>query len=521
MASGLVQGRLLARNTLFSILGQILPLAVALVTVPLVIDGLGTDRYGIWSLVAVVMGYFVLVDLGLGRATTQFVARLLGENDPNRIPGTVWLCLISQFLLGSAGALVLVGLTPFITESVLNIPKEHLGESKTTFYLVSASIPVLLCTAALSGVLEAKQRFDLVNIVRVTSNSLVSFSPLLGIWLGFGLPKIAIMILAVRLCSGLTYLGFSFAVFPQLRRNFSIDVKLLPQLLTYGGWVTVINVISPLLTWLDKFLIGALISVTATAYYVPAQSLASYLWIVPASLFATLFPAFSTLGYSQKDALERLCTRGMKYIFLILGPIVLLLMVFAEDLLRIWIGDEFARESERALQLLAVGFFLNSLAWMPSALLQGVGRPGVVAKIFILELPFYLPIMWLLIKYMGIEGAALAWAIRGGAEAVVITGITWRAMKFKLSALAQDGLPNGVFYLVVLVVAVSIVALSLDGSKFVQVTITAALVLAFGLFAWSFLLDPSERNTLLAALLGGKYKEISNQDRDSQEELIS
>lgn len=109
-----IKGSLLARNTLLNLIGQGLPLVVAVVTIPFIIQGLGIERFGLLSLAWVVLGYFAIFDLGLGRATTKFVAE--------------------------------------------------------AFYFLS--IPVVLVSSSFRGVLEAAQRFDLVNIVRVPSSTL-------------------------------------------------------------------------------------------------------------------------------------------------------------------------------------------------------------------------------------------------------------------------------------------------------------------------------------------------------------
>jgi len=84
-----ISGKLLARNTLLNFIGQILPLIVGVVTIPFVIQGLGTERFGLLSLAWVVLGYFAIFDLGLGRATTKFVAEALGRGDEKK--SRLWL----------------------------------------------------------------------------------------------------------------------------------------------------------------------------------------------------------------------------------------------------------------------------------------------------------------------------------------------------------------------------------------------------------------------------------------------
>jgi len=55
---------------------------------------------------------------------------------------------------------------------------------------------------------------------------------------------------------------------------------------------------------------------------------------------------------------------------------------------------------------------MNSLASMPFALLQGVGRSDTTAKIHLVEAPAYLVLMVWLIHQYGITGAAAAWSAR-------------------------------------------------------------------------------------------------------------
>ena len=91
----LTSGQLLARNTIYSLIGQGAPLLVAVFAIPQLIKGLGTDRFGILTLAWMVLSYFSLFDLGLGRALTQLVAEKLGkESGEEEIPnlaGTVSL----------------------------------------------------------------------------------------------------------------------------------------------------------------------------------------------------------------------------------------------------------------------------------------------------------------------------------------------------------------------------------------------------------------------------------------------
>lgn len=88
----LTSGRLLARNTVWNLIGSSASMTAAVFCIPVLIRGLGAERFGVLTLVWVLVGYASLFDLGLGRALTQLVARKLGAGKQQEIPP--WLGLL-------------------------------------------------------------------------------------------------------------------------------------------------------------------------------------------------------------------------------------------------------------------------------------------------------------------------------------------------------------------------------------------------------------------------------------------
>ncbi len=177
-ASSLTSRRTLARSTIWNFIGSGAPLLVALFTIPLLIKGLGTDRFGVLALAWAVVGYFNLFDLGMGRALTKLVAEKLGEGQAEEIPKFIWTALALMGMLGVIGAIVAAGLSPLLVQNTLKIPQALQKETLNAFYLLSLSIPVVISSAGLRGVLEAYQRFDLVNIVRIPLGMFTFLGPL-------------------------------------------------------------------------------------------------------------------------------------------------------------------------------------------------------------------------------------------------------------------------------------------------------------------------------------------------------
>src|ERR1700723_226818 len=115
----LTSGHRLARNTVWNLVGTGAPMVVAFFCIPLLIKGLGTDRFGVLTLVWALIGYATLFDLGLGRALTQLVATKLGSGEDHEVPALVWTSLLMMLLLGVIGALVITLLAPWLVNHAL------------------------------------------------------------------------------------------------------------------------------------------------------------------------------------------------------------------------------------------------------------------------------------------------------------------------------------------------------------------------------------------------------------------
>jgi O-antigen/teichoic acid export membrane protein len=492
-----IQGSLLARNTLLNLIGQGLPLVVAVVTIPFIIQGLGIDRFGLLSLAWVVLGYFAIFDLGLGRATTKFVAEALGKGEEDQVPRLVWTAVTVQAFFGLLGAIVLASITPFLVERILNIPQELIKEAKDTFYLLSLSIPVVLVSSSFRGVLEAAQRFDLVNIVRVPSSTLTFLLPLVGLFLGFNLPGIVSLILVVRLAELAVFVVMSIQIAPRIKR-YSGTFALFPRLFSFGGWVTVSSIVGPLLLYMDRFLIGSLLTMAAVAYYAAPLEVTMRLWIIPASLAMTLFPAFSAIGTTHKEDLQRLYMRSIKYLLLVTGPIVLVFIAFANNILQFWLGPDFAQQSTLVFQILLLGALIGLLAPVSGTLLQGLGRPDIISKLYLLYLPLNIGMVWFLVQNMGIVGAALSFALRALIETVLLFIISSKFIRLPFSSLIKNGLWRSVSILVV--IGVLLWGISYINIFAMQIGFVIIVVLLFVIIVWRYALDETDKRIVVLAI---------------------
>ena len=482
----LTNGQVLAKNTVWNLIGHGSPVLAAVVAIPLLIKGLGTDRFGVLTLAWVVIGYFSLFDLGLGRTLTKLAAEKLGAEKEQEIPALVWTSLLMMGVLGMMGALFLAWLSPWMVHKVLKIPEYLLDEGLSAFYLLALSLPIVISTAGLRGILEAYQRFDLVNAVRIPMGLFTFLGPLLVMPFSNSLHPIVAVLVVGRLIAWGVHLMLCLNVVPKMLHGERPRREMVWPLLSYGSWMTVSNIISPLMVYMDRFLIGILVSATAVAYYATPYEIVIKLLLIPSALVGVLFPAFSNSFVQDQFRTAQILSRGIKYVFLLMFPLTLLTVAFARDGLGLWLGEEFAQNSTSVLQWLAVGVLINSLAQLPHSLVQGVGRPDLTAKLHFYELLFYLPCVWWSIKAGGIKGAATVWTGRMFVDMIL------------LFVVAQRLLPRSTLNLHRIVIAmgaalISLALAALPMAAVAKIGFILLLLFVFALFTWFFGLKQDER----------------------------
>jgi len=497
-----IQGGQIARNTFLNFAGMGLPLIVGLVAMPLTVRWLGTERFGLLSLIWIVFTYFSFFDLGLGMATTRIIASALGKGETESIPRYFWTTTILQAFIGLLSGVALVSVSPLLVDRILNIPPAFVGEAKLSFLLLGASLPLILVTASFKGALEAGQRFDIVNAVKVPSSALNYLLPPLGALAGFRLPGIVLLLIGARALTCVAWAGFCFRAFPNLRSGFGFRRDALKPVLGFGLWVMVANAVNPVLVYLDRFLIGRLMTVQDVGYYTAPYEGVNRLSIVPYSLLLTIFPMFSALDAGGDQAKKTLFyRRSIEFLTIFMGIIISVVIFFAHDILHLWLGEAFAVRSTTVLQVLAAGFFFTAIANVPYSLLQAIGRSDVVAKLYIGELILYVPLAWFLIKKLGISGAAVALATRAFADMVLQMILAARLGRIHSGPTFKNGMPRAVILTLVLVTAsVALRPFGWGAPAFVLLVLMAPVVI------WRRVFDARERTLFTEGIRSARLR---------------
>ncbi len=300
---------------------------------------------------------------------------------------------------------------------------------------------------------------------------------------------IATILAIIRTGACIAYFAVCVRLVPWRKHRGGTDRLAVREFVRLGGWMTLSNVLNPFLVSLDRVIIVGLVSISAVAYYSTPLEIITKLSIVPGAIVGVLFPAFATTFVGDKNRTLFLLSQGTKYTFFALFLPVIATVIFADEVLRVWLGLEFAANSGRVLQILAVGVLINSLAYPAVALLQGVGLPEKVAIFHLFEIVIYLPILWFLTHRYGIVGTAVAWTLRVALDTTILCSVALFQFPRKWLRLSHVMLPL-LFFSALLITPFFMNEIIAKLCYFI-----ASIILVF-LVSWHFMLLHEEKKTI-------------------------
>ena len=412
---------LLLRNAPLVVLGEAVPAVAAVVAMPLLVASLGVDRLGVLTLAWVVIGYFGMFDLGIGRATTQLVSARLAAGAHADVPGVVRTSMVLLLALGCAGGAVLAALAPWLVGGALRLPEELARESLGALRVLALTVPLVVLSSGLRGVLEARRRFAALAALRAALGVISFLGPLLVIPFSRSVLAVVVVLAAGRV----VLLAVSALLCRDVLRaptvpGARLDRAVAHELVRFGGWLTVSNALSPLLVLLDRFVVGAVVSVGAVAFYATPLELVQRAGVVPIAIGTVLFPAMAASALTDPAHARALFTSAVRLCLLGVFPILVVLVLWSHEGLELWLGAEFARESTSVVRWIAPGLLVNAVGAAAIVALQASGRPDLPAKFHVLELLGYAPLLWILASRYGVEGAAIAWSVRVAVDALLL-----------------------------------------------------------------------------------------------------
>ena len=406
-----------SRTAVANAIGYAIAIAISFVQAPFLIHHLGDERYGIWTLIGLVSGYYGLLDLGTRGAMGYFIARARARDATLEIAE---LTATAFWFLAAAGLFVLVLGTGilFLFPDLFRVAAAVRGE-----VLVALGIALVLTVLTLpldifAAIVNGCRRGDVITFTETAVRVLIFVLIFALFQRGARLDVLA----GIQLVGKIVIWIIAFVTARRLEPNWSLSLRhrrreRLGEIMRYGGQTTVVNVAGVVIERLDAVVIAMFLGAKMVTVYVIGQSLVTYVAQGVSAITLALTPFFADLHAKGDTERSRwLVFAGTRGASVVTGVLAGGLLAFGHPFIARWVGVKYVEgvwtlRSDTVLLILLAAFIPRLLQSATHQYLFGANKQWYLSRAFLIEGVANLTLSLLLVKPLGLAGVAIGSAL--------------------------------------------------------------------------------------------------------------
>ena len=405
----------LKRNIVANYLGQGWVSLLGLVMVPIYVQWMGPEAYGLVGVFTMLQVWFQLLDIGLSQTLTRDAARFRGGAVDARQLRAIYRTIELVFWAVSAmGGLLLLVAAPWFVPRWLHFQAMEPAVAVDCVRMMAVVCALRLATGPQRSLLMGFERQVWMNGFTIVAGSLRSIGVLaFFVWLGatprvfFGyqlaIAGIEIVVLSWSATASLPHLPSGEPVRAGLSCLRSAGGFPLVIAFTSSVWLAV--------TYTDRLVLSKILTLSDFGFYSVAAAAANVVNLISAPIGAALLPRLVAVAACGVDAEFFRLYRGFSQIVCwIAFSTALSFAFFAKQALWVWTGNlELAAYSALPLRLYALGNAVLAVAAFPYYLQYARGDVRLHLYGNAILLILFVPAVVVLATLYGPVGAAAAW----------------------------------------------------------------------------------------------------------------
>jgi O-antigen/teichoic acid export membrane protein len=423
------RARRIAQNVLSNWVALAITTVVGFFLSPFVVHHLGNLAYGVWVIIASLVGYMNLLDLGLRSAVVRFVSKGAAqeshEESSQAVSGALWIRFWISLAIICAGGVLSAGL-----HRVFVIPLELQQAARVAIFVTAVTVGINLWCGVFGGVLVALHRFDLGSSISILQTCVRALGIIFLLRSGHGILSLAIWDLCTSVIANTATVVVCFRIYPKLKIIFGRpDRSTFTKLRNFSSYVFLINVAVQVTYYTDNLVVGAFLSPAAVTLYAIGGILIAYSRQIVSSMTTTFAPLASTFeAEGSHQNLRRLLIHGTRAALIVSLPIEVALFLRGHTFIRLWMGGQYAQPSGTVMQILLLSVVFSSANATSGGVVYGMEKLKRIALWAIAEAAGNLLLSVILVRHIGIYGVAWGTAI----PSVIIELFLWPSYVCKL-----------------------------------------------------------------------------------------
>lgn len=317
---------------------------VGILYTPFMLRMMGQNEYGLYSLVASIISYLTILDLGFGNAIIRYTAKLRVENKLREQYEMFGMFLILYLIIGLAAFILGLGLyfnVDFFFETTMSM--QELSKARIMIMLLIFNLAITFPLSIFGSVIQAYENFIFMRIVNVFRIILTTVVMIVLLYIGY--KAVALVVLQTVLNITILLLNYIYSK-KVLRIKIlfgKINISFLKEIAIYSFWIFLIVIVDKIYWNTGQFVLGATIGTAAVAIYAVAIQLHVMHEQFSTAMSAIFLPRITTMVSRNKNEKEvsDLFIKTGRIQYLILSYILVAFIVFGRTFITLWVGEDY------------------------------------------------------------------------------------------------------------------------------------------------------------------------------------
>lgn len=408
-------------NTTAQYIRTFISVIVSLYTSRVVLDSLGQDDFGIYSVVGGVVAMLAFIKTSLAQTTQRYLSFNYGKQDTDMVQRVFNNSLFTQLLISVLLCGTLLALTVPVTEHMLKIPADRMQAAKVVYYLMIANIFVDMQSTPYLAALVARENIVYSSIVQILDSLLkIPIAVSLMMIAGDRLKWYSFMLFGICIVNYICYRVYCMIKYPECRKTLSfktVDKNTFREMFSFMGWNMYGSLCAAGRSQGIAVLLNNFFTTAVNAAYGIGNSFFGQISFLSNALCNAINPRIiKAEGSGNRARMLRLSEMSCKFSFLLLTMAAIPAFVYMDTILSLWL-KEVPEYTAIFCNYIMLATLLNLLSANFSTANQAVGDVRrynlYISTIRILTIPVVWLLLWrgcgvkvVMICFMAFELAA-------------------------------------------------------------------------------------------------------------------
>lgn len=388
----------------------ILNIAVGLLYTPYMLRMMGQSEYGLYSLIASIIAYLTVLDLGLGNALIRYTAKFRAEGKTKEQYETFGMFFVLYTII--SGVALIGGMILYLNVGAMfgsTMTEMELSRARIMMIILVFNLVFTFPMSIFGGIMSAYERFvfpKAINIVRIILNTAVMIA-----LLEMGYKAVAMVVLQTVFNLATLIINFVYCKY-----KLRIKIKMakfqwgfLREVAIYSFWIF-LNVIMDRVYWsTGQFILGMVAGTTAIAVFAVAiqlQTMYMHFSTAISSIFLPKITGMVALRNNSSEISDLFIKTG-RIQNIIMAMILFGFFTFGRSFIRLWASPEYS-DAYIITCLFFVSLYIPLIQNIGVTILQARNQMKFRSLLYIAIAAVALILQYYLAKLWGGIGCAIA-----------------------------------------------------------------------------------------------------------------